>query len=125
MEDMQNVRLPVVPTLALGKLDRPMNYGSSAVPIVLTIRDFTAGSGARVLQRGGGATGFASWEAGELRHDRAADILPEKIWSFWAPIVEQFCMARQALALSAESQHWRRARIGLSSNGAGIMRYRS
>ena len=39
MEDMQNVLLPVVPTLALGKLDRPMNYGSSAVPIVLTIRD--------------------------------------------------------------------------------------
>jgi hypothetical protein len=35
---MQNVLLPVVPTLALGKLDRPMNYGSSAVPIFLTIR---------------------------------------------------------------------------------------
>ena len=53
MEDMQNVLLPVVPTLALGKLDRPMNYGSSAVPIFLPVRvrlaDLAAQSGHTVV----------------------------------------------------------------------------
>ena len=67
--------------------------------------DLAAGSGAWVLQRGGWETGFASLEARELRRDRAAGILPEVILSLWVSITEQFCMARQASPLSAESQH--------------------
>jgi hypothetical protein len=83
--------------------------------------DFAAGSGVRMMERGGGAVDLESERAAAV----AAGVLRDKILRVLVVMPQSSDVATRASRLSAENQHRQRTSLGLSCHNAGIMRCRS
>ena len=91
--------------------------------------DFAAGSGVRMMERGGGAVDLALWHERDGESERAAavaaGVLRDKILRVLVVMPQSSDVATRASRLSAENQHRQRTSLGLSCHNAGIMRCRS
>ena len=90
--------------------------------------EFAAGSGVRVMERGGGAVDLALWHEHDGESERAAavaaGVLRDKILRVPVVMPQSSDLATRASRLSAENQHRQRTSLGLSRNDVGIMRCR-
>jgi hypothetical protein len=69
--------------------------------------DLATSSGAPVMTRSGSEPRFATSAERRLKHDRAAGVLSGEVLYLLVVIAQQFGVARQAVALSGQSQHRR------------------
>jgi hypothetical protein len=69
--------------------------------------DLVAGSGARVMKRGGAGTRFSSQHEHDWGRERAACVLRNEVAVFLVVIARATGVAARASALWAESQHGR------------------